>query len=117
MKETWYRFRVKLTSSSTDQSHFEEVYLAEGCKDKLLSYATLKRLGHINEDTFLKNIKQKKLIHNRGKLRVHSFLSKCEESTVNDKEAMEYLCSCARRIFLMTVEDKLLKKGQTQNEL
>ena len=74
MKDTSYKFRVNLTPTTTGQSHFEEVYLAEECRDKLISYATLKRLDHINEETFLKNINQPKpWSQSRGKLWVRSY--------------------------------------------
>ena len=94
------KFRVNLTSTTTGQSHFEEVYLAEECEDKLLSYETLKHLGHIDEDTFLKKTRQTKDSANhkgRGKLWARSFVSKCEESTIYCKDKLEYLCNCPRR--------------------
>ena len=48
MKATWLRFRVNMSSKSTGQSNFEEVYLAEECTDKLLSYETLKHWEYYN---------------------------------------------------------------------
>ena len=103
MKDTWYKFRVNLTSATTGQSHFEQVYLAEECGDKLLSYETLKHLGHIDEDTFLKKAKPNKPCgQGRGKL--------CEESTVYCKDKLEYLCNCPRRTPSITSEEREKKK-------
>ena len=97
MKATWLKFRVNMRSKLTGQSNFEEVYLAEECTDKLLSYETLKHLGHIDEDTFLKKSRQIKDNKDRGRLLVHAHISKCEESTVFDMDKLEYQCNCPRR--------------------
>ena len=44
--------------------------------------------GKIDPDTFTKKISKKKL----GGALVCSFLSRCEESTIYDKQEMKYLC-------------------------
>jgi hypothetical protein len=102
-----------MRSTLTGQSNFEEVYLAEECTDKLLSYETLKHLGHIDEDTFLKKSRQVKENKNRGRLLARAHISKCEESTIYDKDTLEYQCNCPRRSPEMTNEERDKKDKKT----
>ena len=39
MKDVWYKFQAKVTSTKTNLSNFEELYLSEECKERLLSYS------------------------------------------------------------------------------
>ena len=70
--------------------HFEEFYVSRGISENLISYETLKKLGHLDETQFLepRNTKSKSL---------NSYTTKCEESTIYAKDWGEYLCDCPRR--------------------
>ena len=114
MRATWHRFRVNIRSKATGQSNFEEVYLAEDCQDKLLSYETLRRLGHINEEQFLGNSAQLKKQKSDGSLLAHSYVSKCEESTIFDRDELKYSCNCPRRSNDM--DDKEREEERVKNK-
>ena len=91
MSATWYKLRVNVTSRSTNQSHFEEFYTSPACNVTLMSYGTLIRLGHIDPTTFEK-FQKKQGTEEEPPAAV--YVSKCEESTVYDRQQMRYICEC-----------------------
>ncbi len=115
MRATWYRFRVNIRSKTTGHDNYEEIYLAKECTDRLLSYETLRRLGHLNEEQFLGRESQRRRQRGGGSLTAHSYTSKCEESTIFDRDELKYSCSCPRRSADMG--DKERKEEREKNKL
>ena len=99
MSATWYKFRVNVTSRTTGQSHFEELYTSSSCNVRLLSYATLIRLGHIDPESFTKKQTTKYTPKETTKQEtvIKAYISKCEQSTTYDKQKMEFNCACPKR--------------------
>ena len=46
----WKRLRVHLKSNKTGITHQEEIYISPEARDNLISYETLKRLGHTHKN-------------------------------------------------------------------
>ena len=46
----WKRLRVHLKSNKTGIIHQEEIFISPEARDNLLSYETLKRLGHTHKN-------------------------------------------------------------------
>ena len=91
MADNWYRFRVNLRSTITNMDHFEEFYVSECITENLISYETLKKLGHLDEDQFL----EQRFEDKGGPAKAYT--SKCEDTTVYVKDTGRYLCACPKR--------------------
>ena len=90
------RFRVRITSEETGESHFEEIYLVEDVKDALLSYETLQRLGHIHHKSFSRPARKKKT---KSKENICLFYSQCKKTTTFNIDNIQYSCNCPRRTY------------------
>ena len=113
LKDLWFRFRVNLKSTITNMEHFEEFYVSTGISENLISYETLKKLGHLDESQFLEQRHDKKKSAN-------AYTTKCEDSTIYAKDRGEYLCDCPIRDSLKegkAVEQEHEKRMQELDKL
>ena len=63
--------------------------MSTGLKENLISYETLKKLGHLDETQFLEP-------RDTESKSANAYVTKCEESTIYAKDWGEYLCECPR---------------------
>ena len=96
MMANWKRFRVHLKLERTGITHLKEIYLSPEVRDNLLSYETLKRLGHVNDNHFRQPTNREGPAQPIKKA-TRIYILKSEETTIYDTKGMKYSCLYTKR--------------------